>query len=96
MLTFSDASKFKGEISLIDTLIPLKIIMMISSIIGLIGIISLLVSLVSRNHFNHFFTKIPFKIKRSIFVLLDWFSILPICVVITFFLLFLFIYYYTS
>lgn len=59
--------------------------MMISSIIGLIGIISLLVSLVSRNYFNHFFTKIPFKIKRSIFVLLDWFSILPICVVITFF-----------
>lgn len=85
MLTFSDASKFKGEISLIDTLIPLKIIMMISSIIGLIGIISLLVSLVSRNRFNHFFTKIPFRIKRSIFVLLDWFSILPICVVITFF-----------
>ena len=85
MLAFSDASKFKGEISLIDTLIPLKIIMIISSIIGLIGVISLFLSLISRNYFHHFFIKIPFKVKRSIFVLLDWFSILPICVVITFF-----------
>ena len=82
MLIFSNASKFKGEISLIDTLVPLKIIMILSTIIGIIGLIFLIVSFISK---KTIFPKVSFTIKRKLFVFLDWFSILPICVVIAFF-----------
>ena len=85
MSTLSDLSKYKGEVSIINALTPLKIIMFISSGIGLIGLIILIFAIISPIKFENIYSKISFKIKKRIFVIMDWLSVFPICAVVTIF-----------
>ncbi len=77
MLAFSNQTKFKGEIPLSQMIMPLKVIMIITIILTILGIAFFTYLKISQNKL-----RLSLKFKRIIFTILDWFSILPICVVI--------------
>ncbi len=79
MTAFSKISRFKGEVTITDSLEPLKYIMIISIILGVIGLIIIIIDIIKKNIIN----KLSINIKKVIYTILDWFSILPMCVVIT-------------
>lgn len=85
MMALSNLSKYKGEVAIIDALKPLKIIMIISTIIGFIGLVIFFFAIIKPNKFEEIFDKVSFSFKKKMFVIMDWFSVLPICVVITIF-----------
>ncbi len=83
MIAFSSVNKFKGEseITLSEALLPLKIIMIITTLIAIGGLlIGIYNFLAPKRKID-----IPYKWKNKLFLFLDWFSILPICVVVTYF-----------
>lgn len=83
MMAFSDLSKYKGEVAIIDALTPLKIIMIGASFIGFVGLIILIYAWFNPTRFELLFDKVSFSFKKRLFTFLDWLSVLPICVVIT-------------
>lgn len=85
MMAFSDLSNYKGEVAIIDALQPLKIIMIVSAGIGIVGLAILLFAAFNPIEFENLFEKISFTVKKRIFSIMDWLSILPICVVVTIF-----------
>ncbi len=83
IILFPSLNKFKGDMAVTSLILPLKYIMLISSIIAGIGIVIAILSLIWQDKFNQLYDNLSFKFKKGLFTFLDWFSILPICVAIT-------------
>lgn len=79
MISFSKVGRFKGEVTITDRLDILKYIMILSVIFG-IGCLALLIyDCVKKGYIEN----LSLSMKKTIFTIIDWFSVLPICVVIT-------------
>lgn len=85
MATFKSLNKFHGGIELLDTFNILKLIMIITTIVVILSLISLLLIIVFHSKLKHILEKITFRTKKIIFTFMDWFMILPICIVVTVF-----------
>ena len=85
MLNFSSVSNFKGEVEVIATIKPFKIIMIISLILGTIGFVIAVINAVRPDQIEDDFRKIPFKFKKLFYNMIDWLSIVPTCIVIAIF-----------
>lgn len=68
--------RFQGDLSTIEVIKYYKIIMNVTYLISLLGIILIIV-----NHFKP--NQVRYQIKKSLYSILDWVIILPICVVIS-------------
>lgn len=85
-LNLSNFSKFKGEINAINFLSFFEIIMNISLVFGVIGVTLIIGALISPNTFHKIDESLSYNIKKVIYTILDWFSIIPVCIVIAIFL----------
>lgn len=85
MSSFESLSKFRGGIELLDTFNVLKIIMIVTLVITAISLIGILITLIMPKQTKLLYDMIPFKLKKNLFVILDWYMVLPICIVITVF-----------
>lgn len=85
MLNFSTVSNFKGEVEVIATIKPFKIIMIVSFILGIIGLILTIYNLINPKQFDTLLKKVSFKIKKTFFTIIDWLSIIPTCIVVAIF-----------
>lgn len=85
MSSFDSLSKFRGGIELLDTFNVLKMVMIITFVITGISLLGVFITLLLPKQMNDFYDKLSFKFKKNIFVILDWYLVLPICIVITVF-----------
>lgn len=85
MLNFSTVSNFKGEVEVIATIKPFKIIMVASLILGTIGFVLSVINAVRPDQIEEDLKRIPFKVKKTIYTIIDWFIIVPTCIVIAIF-----------
>ena len=85
MLNFSSVSNFKGEVEVIATIKPFKIIMIVSLILGTIGFVITIINAVRPDQLEEDLRKIPFKVKKALYSIIDWLSIIPTCIVIAIF-----------
>lgn len=84
MINFSSINKFQGEVEVISSLHAFRIIMLISFIIGILGVVFLIIYKCFPN--TDLFSNISFYKKRLIYTIVDWFSIIPICIVLAIFM----------
>ena len=85
MLNFSTVSNFKGEVEVIATIKPFKIMMITSLILGTIGFVLAVVNAIRPDKIEEDLKKIPFKVKKTFYTIIDWLSIVPTCIVIAIF-----------
>lgn len=79
MISFSNVGRFKGEVTITDSLDILKYIMIVSVIFGFACLVVIIYDFVKKDFINN----LSLSIRKTIFTVIDWFSVLPICVVIT-------------
>lgn len=79
MISFSKVGRFKGEVTITDRLDILNYTMIISIIFGVACLALFIFDLVKKG----FIENLSLSTKKIIFSIVDWFSVLPICVVIT-------------
>lgn len=85
MSVFSKFSKFKGEITLFSAITIFKIVMGLALIVSIIGLILWTIKMICDTKQYELKFKLSYKIKKIFFTIIDWFTILPICIVITVF-----------
>lgn len=79
MISFSKVGRFKGEVTITDRLDILNYTMIISIIFGVVCLALFIFDFMKKG----FIENLSLSTKKIIFNVVDWFSVLPICVVIT-------------
>lgn len=79
MILFSKINRFKGEVTITDSLQPLKYVMILAAILGILGIVLIIIDTIKKDYIERF----SISFRKTILTIVDWFSVLPICVVIT-------------
>lgn len=79
MTLFSKINRFRGEVTITDSLQPLKYVMILACVLGILGIVLIVIDSIKTNYIE----KLNLSFRKIILTIYDWFSVLPICVVIT-------------
>ncbi len=86
IINFSNFSKFKGEIEVLNSLAFFEVIMNISLSLGVLGVVLSIMFMIFPHLYEKIIDTFSFKVKKIIYTVLDWFSVVPICIVIAIFL----------
>ncbi len=83
---FSNFSKFKGEIEVLNSLSFFEVIMNISLSVGVLGVVLSIMFMIFPQLYEKIVDTFSYKAKKIIYTVLDWFSVVPICIIIAIFL----------
>lgn len=81
ILSLSKLGKFKGEVTISESIKPLWYVMILSIIIGLGLLVLLVIDIINEG----FIKRLSASFQKIVFTIIDWFSVLPICIIITVF-----------